>query len=240
MTNRIGLVGLGLVGTAIAESLLAQQFPVVGFDTSPERCHQLEKSGGKSASSPAEVAASVERVILSLPDTNVVLQVVEGPRTRLRTGIGYGTIDCFRTQATLSAANFLGGGRRLDLAARLSKLGVGQPADLGLASSICSALSGDPFSERANYLTSATFTQPAFVSRHNTLSMTAFAERRSEYKAFERDGVGGSLAMAVSLARASLLTLTYRLTYGSTRADTVVFCIYFDRFGRRSCVGEWI
>ena len=78
MTSRIGLVGLGLVGTAIAESLLAQQFDVIGFDISPKRCHQLEKSGGKYMSSAADVADRVERVILSLPDTNVVRQVVEG------------------------------------------------------------------------------------------------------------------------------------------------------------------
>ena len=80
MTKRIGLVGLGLVGTAIAESLLAQQFDVVGFDTDEQRYRNLEKTGGRSASSPADVADSVERVILSLPDTDTVLQVVEGPR----------------------------------------------------------------------------------------------------------------------------------------------------------------
>jgi 3-hydroxyisobutyrate dehydrogenase-like beta-hydroxyacid dehydrogenase len=79
MTNRIGLVGLGLVGAAIAESLLARQFDIVGFDTDTERCRQLEKSGGKSLKNPAEVADRVERVILSLPDTDVVLQVIEGP-----------------------------------------------------------------------------------------------------------------------------------------------------------------
>ena len=79
MTDTIGLVGLGLVGTAIAESLLAQEFHVIGFDISAERCRQLETSGCKTATSPADVANQVERVILSLPDTNVVLQVVEGP-----------------------------------------------------------------------------------------------------------------------------------------------------------------
>ena len=79
MTRKIGLVGLGLVGTAIAESLLAQQFDVIGFDISPERCQQLEKSGGTPVSSPTQVAGRVERVILSLPDTDVVSQVVEGP-----------------------------------------------------------------------------------------------------------------------------------------------------------------
>jgi 3-hydroxyisobutyrate dehydrogenase-like beta-hydroxyacid dehydrogenase len=79
MTSKIGLVGLGLVGTAIAESLLAQQFDVVGFDINSERCRQLEEAGGQSVSSPAEVAGQVERVILSLPDTKIVLHVIEGP-----------------------------------------------------------------------------------------------------------------------------------------------------------------
>jgi outer membrane protein insertion porin family len=160
---------------------------------------------------------------------DLLVQVSEGPRSRFRAGVGYGTIDCFRSQATFSTGNFLGGGRRLDLAGKLSKLGVGRPTDLGLANSICKALDGDPFSIRANYLASATFTQPALFSHRNTLSATVFTERRSEYKAFERDGVGGSLAMAYAVSRVSLLTLTYRLTYGSTKADTAVFCIYFDR-----------
>jgi outer membrane protein assembly factor BamA len=159
----------------------------------------------------------------------LLVRVTEEPRSRLRAGVGYGTIDCFRSQATLSTANFLGGGRRLDLAGKLSKVGVGTPTDAGLANSICSALSGDPFSERVNYLTSATFTQPAFVQRKSTLTFTAFAERRSEYKAFERNGVGGSLALAYGLTRVSQATLTYRMDYGSTKADQAVFCVYFDR-----------
>jgi 3-hydroxyisobutyrate dehydrogenase-like beta-hydroxyacid dehydrogenase len=77
MTSKIGIVGLGLVGTAVAESLLGRQFDVVGFDISSERCAQLEKLGGISVSSPAEVASQVEHVVLSLPDTNAVRQVVE-------------------------------------------------------------------------------------------------------------------------------------------------------------------
>ncbi|MHC4699289.1 MAG: NAD(P)-dependent oxidoreductase [Planctomycetota bacterium] len=78
MSNKVGLVGLGLVGTAIAESLLSQDYEVIGFDIDPQRCQQLEKSGGKLAASPADVASRVERLILSLPETNAVLQVVEG------------------------------------------------------------------------------------------------------------------------------------------------------------------
>jgi outer membrane protein insertion porin family len=159
----------------------------------------------------------------------VLVQVSEGPRSRIRAGVGYGTIDCFRSQATFSTFNFLGGGRRLELAGKLSKLGVGSPTNWGLGSSICSALSGDPFSARTNYLASATFTQPAAFSRRSTLTLTGFGERRSEYKAFEHDGIGGSLAASFGLGRVSLLTLSYHLSYGRDTADAAVFCVYFNR-----------
>lgn len=79
MTAKIGLVGLGLVGTAIAERLLAEQFDVVGFDIDSTKCEHLEQLGGKAVSNPAQVAEQAERVVLSLPDTDVVVQVVEGP-----------------------------------------------------------------------------------------------------------------------------------------------------------------
>ena len=159
----------------------------------------------------------------------VQVRVTEGSRAQLRTGVGYGTIDCFRAQATLTAANFLGGGRRLDLAGKLSKMGVGVPTDWGLGNSVCSALSEDQFSERINYLASATFTQPAVLGPRTTLTLTPFTERRSEYQAFEREGIGSSLAMSFGVGRVSLLTLSYRLTYGHTQADQAVYCIYFER-----------
>jgi 3-hydroxyisobutyrate dehydrogenase-like beta-hydroxyacid dehydrogenase len=79
MIRKIGLVGIGLVGTAIAESLLARQFEVVGFDIDPERCVELQRLGGTSTDSPADVAGRVEHVVLSLPDTKAVRQAVEGP-----------------------------------------------------------------------------------------------------------------------------------------------------------------
>jgi 3-hydroxyisobutyrate dehydrogenase-like beta-hydroxyacid dehydrogenase len=79
MKDKIGLVGLGLVGTAIAERLLAGDFEIVGFDIDSARCKHFKQLGGKTASSSAEVAQQVGRVVLSLPDTNIVKQVVEGP-----------------------------------------------------------------------------------------------------------------------------------------------------------------
>jgi len=79
MTAKIGLVGLGLVGTAMAERLLTEQFNVVGFDIDSTKCEHLEQLDAKAVSNPAQVAEQADRVVLSLPDTDVVLQVVEGP-----------------------------------------------------------------------------------------------------------------------------------------------------------------
>ena len=79
MKDKIGLVGLGLVGTAIAERLLAGDFDVVGFDIDSARCRHFKQLGGKTASSSTEVAQAAKRVVLSLPDTDIVRQVVEGP-----------------------------------------------------------------------------------------------------------------------------------------------------------------
>ncbi|MHC4642658.1 MAG: NAD(P)-dependent oxidoreductase [Planctomycetota bacterium] len=79
MKDKIGLVGLGLVGTAIAERLLAGDFDVVGFDIVSARCQHMKKLGGKAAGSSAEVAQAAKRIVLSLPDTEIVKEVVEGP-----------------------------------------------------------------------------------------------------------------------------------------------------------------
>ena len=79
MTSSIGLVGLGLVGTAMAGRLLAEGFDVIGFDIDSAKCEHLEQLGGKAVNSPAQVAELTDRIILSLPDTDIVLQVVEGP-----------------------------------------------------------------------------------------------------------------------------------------------------------------
>lgn len=79
MSDYIGLIGLGLVGSAMAERLTADRFNVIGFDIDPTKCEQLKRLGGVAVNSPAQVAEQAGRVILSLPDTDAVLQVVEGP-----------------------------------------------------------------------------------------------------------------------------------------------------------------
>jgi 3-hydroxyisobutyrate dehydrogenase-like beta-hydroxyacid dehydrogenase len=79
VASTIGLVGLGLVGTAIAERLLAENFNVIGFDIESAKRKHIEKLGAKVVKNPAQVAEQTDLIILSLPNTEVVLKVVEGP-----------------------------------------------------------------------------------------------------------------------------------------------------------------
>ena len=178
----------------------------------------------------ANVALAPDSVVRGADSLVVVrVQVAEGPRTRMRAGAGYATIDCFRTQATLAAQNFIGGARRLDLAARVSKIGAAYPADLGLRNTVCSELSGDRFSDTLNYVASVTLTQPALFARRNAISLTAFAERRSEFRAYERIGVGTAASVSFGVGRHLPVTFAYRLSRGRTNAESATFCTSFDQ-----------
>ena len=60
----------------------------------------------------------------------IVVHVAEGPGHRVLTGVGYGTIDCFRLQEGWTAYNYLAG-RRPRPDGPVSKIGVGNPLDAG-------------------------------------------------------------------------------------------------------------
>lgn len=79
MKESIGLVGIGLAGTALAEHLLSAGFDVVGYDIEPSKRRHLEELGGTAAQGPADVARRCRRVVLSLMTTDIVCQVIEGP-----------------------------------------------------------------------------------------------------------------------------------------------------------------
>ncbi|MFO0880811.1 MAG: NAD(P)-dependent oxidoreductase [Gemmataceae bacterium] len=82
----VGLIGVGLLGQALAERLLGGGFAVVGFDVDPTRRTALAQLGGQAVASAAEVTGQCRRVVLSLPDSDVVLQVMDGLTETLQPG----------------------------------------------------------------------------------------------------------------------------------------------------------
>lgn len=82
----VGLIGLGLLGSALAERLLGGGFAVLGYDLKLERREALVRLGGGSAADAHEVFRRCHRVLLSLPSHREVNEVLCGDRTSLPPG----------------------------------------------------------------------------------------------------------------------------------------------------------
>jgi L-threonate 2-dehydrogenase len=74
----IGIVGLGLLGSAIAARLRAAGHPVIGHDIVPACVEQLVALGGTAAKSSADVARVADAVLIVLPSLAAVESVVLG------------------------------------------------------------------------------------------------------------------------------------------------------------------
>lgn len=77
--RRIGIIGVGLLGSAVASRLLQHGFEVTGFDTCPEQLKALATQGLRAAASIAEAAAGADVVLTILPSLESVETVVCGP-----------------------------------------------------------------------------------------------------------------------------------------------------------------
>lgn len=76
--EKVGVIGVGAMGSAMAANLVAAGFHVIGFDVRRERLDLLTRSGGEAADSAADVARRTDAVILSLPSEQALAQAVNG------------------------------------------------------------------------------------------------------------------------------------------------------------------
>jgi 3-hydroxyisobutyrate dehydrogenase len=76
--HRIGFLGLGTMGAAMAANLARAGFAVTAWTRSPGRAPELDDVGVGRAGSPAEVAASVDAVVICVSDTPDVESVLFG------------------------------------------------------------------------------------------------------------------------------------------------------------------
>lgn len=164
----------------------------------------------------------------------VAIAVEESDLYAATLGGGWGTLDCVRVQGGLVDRDFLGslpvgGARKLELTGRLSKLGVGRPANF--APWICTSdvVNDDPYSQRLNYYAGATVRQPALFGLRYLPSVTVFSERRGEFLAYLRTTNIGALATVNWQPRPRLpMTFSYRIERGRTEAQPGLFCAAFN------------
>ncbi len=74
--QRIGIIGLGTMGSIIARASVAAGHEVVGYDPLPAARTRLRRSGGRALGSCTEVAKQADALICSLPSTAALHAVV--------------------------------------------------------------------------------------------------------------------------------------------------------------------
>jgi 3-hydroxyisobutyrate dehydrogenase-like beta-hydroxyacid dehydrogenase len=86
LATKIGLVGAGLLGGAIAQRLAEKGRGVLAYDIDPQRLAALAPSGVAASPSADDVLRQCEIVLLSLPTSQVVGQLLDAHRGALRAG----------------------------------------------------------------------------------------------------------------------------------------------------------
>lgn len=161
--------------------------------------------------------------------STVLVAVSEAPLREVETAVGFGTVECLRTEAGWVHRSFTGGARRLALRGSLSRLGVGEPFSINGGERVCPTEAGDSvFSgNQFDYRFSADFTQPFFLNPRNQLGVNAYIERVSEPGVFSREALGARAAVTRRLAARSGISAGIEFEHGQTLASPALFCAAF-------------
>ena len=116
-TRKIGLIGVGIMGSQMARKLVPAGFTVIARDIKPEAEARAREIGCRVVSSPAEVAREADLILLSLPlpedVEEVVLRESDGILSAAKPGtviVDLSTVDAFSTSRNSGRAREKGVG----------------------------------------------------------------------------------------------------------------------------------
>lgn len=141
VSKKVGFIGLGMMGKPMARNLLKAGLELTVYDIIDEPVEELIAVGAKRGSSPAKVAEQSNIIIMILPTSSDVEEVVMGPQgvlCGLKAGsvlIDMSTIDP-NTTLKVGAAISTKGGKMLD-----APVSRGQPA--AIAGTLSIMVGGD-------------------------------------------------------------------------------------------------
>jgi L-threonate 2-dehydrogenase len=70
--DRVGVIGLGIMGSAMSGNIIDAGFPVTGYDVLAARRSALSKGGGQAARNVRDVATKAQIVLTSLPSAEAL------------------------------------------------------------------------------------------------------------------------------------------------------------------------
>ena len=77
--TRYGYIGLGDMGSAMAENLIRNSSDVTVYDINPEAVQEAVQHGATAATSPADVAQQSDVISICVPADEHIAQVLTGP-----------------------------------------------------------------------------------------------------------------------------------------------------------------
>ena len=80
----VGLVGCGLLGSAIAERLVGAGLCVAAYDVNDERARHVQSFGAERCSRVELIGERSRRIVLCLPDSTIVREVLRELVSSLR------------------------------------------------------------------------------------------------------------------------------------------------------------
>jgi 2-hydroxy-3-oxopropionate reductase len=142
MTERIGFIGLGIMGRPMASNLLTAGYDLIVHARRPESMQALVAAGARAAESPAAVAREADVIFTMVSDTPDVEEVILGPE---------GIIEGVRPDSIVVDMSTISPSATRAIAERLRKSGVAMldaPVSGGEAGAKAGTLSimvgGDP------------------------------------------------------------------------------------------------
>lgn len=169
----------------------------------------------------------------------VRVQMTEAPQYAVETSAGFSNLDCGRASAQWTNRNFLGAARQLQANASVSRLGIGDPTDIGFGDRICEPVTSGPGSfletpgleivDYVDYRLSAAFQQPSLLGTRNQIGAEIHTERVSEIDAYIRESAGGRVTAVRDLDIAPVVASAgLSIDRGLTIANPALLCVGFD------------
>jgi 2-hydroxy-3-oxopropionate reductase len=115
MAEKVGFIGLGIMGRGMARNLLKAGLEVHVWNRTPARMQELAADGALTAKDPADVASRCQIVMMCVSDTPDVQAVIFGPR---------GIIEGAKPGALVIDLSTISPQATCDFAARLQEKGV--------------------------------------------------------------------------------------------------------------------
>lgn len=116
-TNHVGVVGLGGMGKALAESLIAAEHAVAAWDRHTDRVATTAMIGAAPTMSPQQLAEQSDVIFLTLPNPTAVREVLYDEDAGLLCGLRDGAVIIDMTTGDAGLAH--------EVAARVEALGRG-------------------------------------------------------------------------------------------------------------------